>query len=215
MQRAVDALTVACANGRDADRADTRVVDVGGLVGAVHRDDGAIAYALSAWCDAHAGPRHSQLRLEAAAEMLAAARRADDPELELLARRFQIVALMELAGVVQASRTIDAFAQLADRLRQPQFCWYARLVEGMRALLRGDVAHGVGVEPLGEGVHRIAPAPEVGHCLAALTNAPQIALEGVRQMRGTSVNQVKDAATCVVSNQGGIMTTHSTLILGH
>jgi hypothetical protein len=26
---------------------------------------------------------------------------------------------------------------------------------------------------------------------------------------------VKDAATCVVSNQGGIMTTHSTLILGH
>ena len=103
------------------------------------RDDGAIAYALSAWCDAHAGPRHSQLRLEAAAEMLAAAKRADDPELELLARRFQIVALMELADVVQASRTIDAFAQLADRLRQPQFCWYARLVEGMRALLRGDV----------------------------------------------------------------------------
>ena len=40
-------------------------------------------------------------------------------------------------------------------------------------------------------------------------------LEGVRQMRGTSVNQVKDAATCIVSNQGGIMTTHSTLILGH
>ena len=71
--------------------------------------------------------------------MLAAAKRADDPELELLARRFQIVALMELADVVQASRTIDAFAQLADRLRQPQFCWYARLVEGMRALLRGDV----------------------------------------------------------------------------
>ena len=103
------------------------------------QDDGAIAYALSAWCDAHAGPRHSRHRLEAAFEMLAAAKRADDPELELLARRFQIVAQMELADVVQASRSIDAFAQLADRLRQPQFCWYARLVEGMRSLLRGDV----------------------------------------------------------------------------
>ena len=34
----------------------------------------------------------------------------------------------------------------------------------------------------------------------------QLVMEGVRQMRGTSVNQVKDAATCVVSNQGGIMT---------
>jgi acetyl-CoA acetyltransferase len=43
----------------------------------------------------------------------------------------------------------------------------------------------------------------------------QLVMEGVRQMRGTSVNQVKDAATCVVSNQGGIMTTHSTMIVGH
>ena len=42
----------------------------------------------------------------------------------------------------------------------------------------------------------------------------QLVMEGVRQMRGTSVNQVKDAETCVVSNQGGIMTTHSTMILG-
>jgi acetyl-CoA acetyltransferase len=42
----------------------------------------------------------------------------------------------------------------------------------------------------------------------------QLVMEGVRQMRGTSINQVKDADTCVVSNQGGIMTTHSTLILG-
>jgi len=42
----------------------------------------------------------------------------------------------------------------------------------------------------------------------------QLVMEGVRQMRGTSCNQVPKARTCVVSNQGGIMTTHSTLILG-
>lgn len=42
----------------------------------------------------------------------------------------------------------------------------------------------------------------------------QLIAEAVRQMRGTSVNQVKDAKTCIVSNQGGIMTTHSTMILG-
>lgn len=42
----------------------------------------------------------------------------------------------------------------------------------------------------------------------------QLVLEGVRQMRGTSVNQVKGARRGVVSNQGGIMHTHSTLILG-
>lgn len=39
-------------------------------------------------------------------------------------------------------------------------------------------------------------------------------LEGVRQVRGASVNQVKDASVVVVSNQGGSMHTHSTLVLG-
>ena len=42
----------------------------------------------------------------------------------------------------------------------------------------------------------------------------QLVIEGVRQMRGESVNQVKGARTCAVSNQGGIMHTHSTLLLG-
>ena len=42
----------------------------------------------------------------------------------------------------------------------------------------------------------------------------QLVIEGVRQMRGDSVNQVKGARSCAVSNQGGIMHTHSTLILG-
>lgn len=42
----------------------------------------------------------------------------------------------------------------------------------------------------------------------------QLVLEGVRQVRGASANQVPGASTAVVSNQGGIMHTHSTLILG-
>lgn len=42
----------------------------------------------------------------------------------------------------------------------------------------------------------------------------QLVIEGVRQMRGESVNQVGGARRCIVSNQGGIMHTHSTLILG-
>ena len=43
----------------------------------------------------------------------------------------------------------------------------------------------------------------------------QLVLEGVRQMRSDSVNQVKGARNCAVSNQGGIMHTHSTLLLGN
>jgi acetyl-CoA acetyltransferase len=42
----------------------------------------------------------------------------------------------------------------------------------------------------------------------------QMVIEGVRQIRGEAVNQVRGARHCIVSNQGGIMHTHSTLILG-
>jgi acetyl-CoA acetyltransferase len=42
----------------------------------------------------------------------------------------------------------------------------------------------------------------------------QLVIEGVRQMRGESVNQVRGARRGIVSNQGGVMHTHSTLILG-
>jgi acetyl-CoA acetyltransferase len=52
--------------------------------------------------------------------------------------------------------------------------------------------------------------------LLAETGMPgmQLVIEGVRQMRGTAAVQVPQARTCIVSNQGGIMHTHSTLILG-
>ena len=42
----------------------------------------------------------------------------------------------------------------------------------------------------------------------------QLIIEGVRQMRGTANRQVTSAQSCIVSNQGGVMHTHSTLILG-
>jgi tetratricopeptide (TPR) repeat protein len=103
-------------------------------------DDAALAYSISAWCDAHAGPAHLDHRLAFATDMLTAARRTGDPELELLARRFLVVAHMENGAVGLATRHVEAFAYLADALRQPQFCWYARLAEGMLALLHGEIA---------------------------------------------------------------------------
>jgi acetyl-CoA acetyltransferase len=42
----------------------------------------------------------------------------------------------------------------------------------------------------------------------------QLVIEGVRQVRGTAVSQVPGAQVSVVSNQGGVMHTHSTLLLG-
>jgi acetyl-CoA acetyltransferase len=42
----------------------------------------------------------------------------------------------------------------------------------------------------------------------------QLVVEGVRQIRGSSTAQVPGAEVCVVANQGGVMHTHSTLVLG-
>jgi acetyl-CoA acetyltransferase len=42
----------------------------------------------------------------------------------------------------------------------------------------------------------------------------QLIHEAVRQIRGTAHTQVPGADVCVVSNQGGVMHTHSTLVLG-
>lgn len=42
----------------------------------------------------------------------------------------------------------------------------------------------------------------------------QLVLEGVRQVRGTANLQVPGARNCLISNQGGTMHTHATLILG-
>lgn len=76
------------------------------------------------------------------------------------------------------------------------------------------------------GLHEFAAGGfEVGQALPLNTSGGllsetgmpgmQLVLEGVRQIRGNSVNQVADARNCIVSNQGGIMHTHSTMILGH
>jgi acetyl-CoA acetyltransferase len=43
----------------------------------------------------------------------------------------------------------------------------------------------------------------------------QLVIEGVRQIRGTANLQVPGADVCVVSNQGGVMHTHATLLLGN
>ena len=95
--------------------------------------------ALAAWCDAMAGPEHRTIRLERATEMLALAQTAGAPDLEMLARRFRLVALLEGGDVAAADRERRAFAAHAERLHHPGYVWYVPLWRAMRALLEGRV----------------------------------------------------------------------------
>lgn len=78
----------------------------------------------------------------------------------------------------------------------------------------GEVAHFVADGAIEHGGR--LPVNTSGGLLSE-TGMPglQLVMEGVRQMRGTARLQVAGAKLCLVSNQGGTMHTHATLLLGN
>ncbi|MFD0531076.1 hypothetical protein ACFQ1I_37950 [Kitasatospora arboriphila] len=100
-------------------------------------DPAALGSALAALCDARSGPDHCRARLDWAGEIVALARTADDPVLELLGRRLRLVALWETGDLAAGDAEISAFDALARVLRRPLYGWYAPLWRGARALLEG------------------------------------------------------------------------------
>ncbi len=70
-------------------------------------------------------------------DLLEEALRAGDRELELLARRFRVEALFQTGDIPALDAEIEAYARLAEILRQPISQWYVPLFRGARALLEG------------------------------------------------------------------------------
>ncbi len=100
-------------------------------------DPAALAYALSTYCDATATPEHFEDRLAASGEMVSLAQQAGDRELELLAHRFRVEALFQAGDIAALDAEIEAYARLAEVLRQPISQWYVPLFRGARALMEG------------------------------------------------------------------------------
>ena len=101
-------------------------------------DGPTLAHALSAWCDVQSGPAHTEARLSATTQMLAVAESTGDRQVALIARRFRVVALLEL-GSPEVHQEIERFAAIAEQLGSPLYRWYVPLFHGMQALLRGDL----------------------------------------------------------------------------
>ncbi len=100
-------------------------------------DDRALAYALAAHCDVIPGPEFCEARVAEASEIVALARRHGDARGELLGRRLRVLALAELGRFVEMDTEVDAYARVADAIRQPLYAWYVPLWRGMRALMDG------------------------------------------------------------------------------
>jgi hypothetical protein len=97
-----------------------------------------IGYALSALCDSMAGPEHCEARLGHADEIVAIGRETD-AAIELLGRRLRMRGLLEVGDLLAADVELDAYARVADRLRQPLYSFYVPLWRGMRALTAGHL----------------------------------------------------------------------------
>jgi tetratricopeptide (TPR) repeat protein len=100
-------------------------------------DPRALAYALSALCDATAGPDDCSARRDRAQEIVEIARSVGDRALELLGHRFAVVAHLELGDMRGADLEIQAFERVAELLKQPLYSWYVPLWRGMLAATSG------------------------------------------------------------------------------
>jgi tetratricopeptide (TPR) repeat protein len=122
-------------------------------------DDRVLAYALSAHCDAIAAPADCMRRLDEAGEIVRIGRGIGDRGLELLGRRFRLVALLEMGDIHAVDVEIEQYAAVADVLRQPLYSWYVPLWHGMRALMRGDLTNAFAraeeAEALGARAHSV------------------------------------------------------------
>ena len=102
-------------------------------------------YALSALCDVQAGPDHAPDRLRYTSEMLEPRRSLRDFELELLARRFLLVAQPRGGRPRRGRRPGARVPARAAELRHPLYKWYVPLWKATRAarraVLRVDAAN--------------------------------------------------------------------------
>lgn len=87
-------------------------------------DPQAVAGALAAHCDALGGPDHVASRLAETEEMLGLAIRLEDEQLELMARRMRVVALLECGRLPEFAQQVEAYARSAAARYQPLYGWY-------------------------------------------------------------------------------------------
>ena len=120
-------------------------------------DRTALASALAAHCDAIAGPADTEQRLRESTEIVELAVAVGDRATELLGRRLRVVALFETGDPTALDAEIEAYARLAELVRQPLYAWYVPLWRATRALMRGDLAEAT---RLGEDARAIGAQAE-------------------------------------------------------
>jgi tetratricopeptide (TPR) repeat protein len=156
-------------------------------------DPEARAYACAAARRAHWEPVGLTERLAASTEMLTCARAAGNLELELQAHAWLSVDLMESGDLDAVDAQLEAFADGAERVRQPLYLWNATVWRAMRAALGGrlEEAERVATEALSTGSRAEPVTAPQWYAIQLLTiRSEQLRLvelrDGVRQAAGAT-----------------------------
>ncbi len=83
------------------------------------------------------GTPNVEERLAVATEILGIAERGGNKEMELQIRYRRVLDLMELAKMPAVEAEIEAYAKLAEELRQPRYLWLTPYFKASRALTEG------------------------------------------------------------------------------
>jgi class 3 adenylate cyclase len=105
-------------------------------------DEGTLAHTLSRANFIDVSPGAARRGVEENTEVLELARRVGDPELEMRSHLVLLRNHLELGDVAAVDAHLEAYARLAQKLRQPQHLWRVDLLRAMRALLDGDFEEG-------------------------------------------------------------------------
>ncbi len=100
-------------------------------------DVAALKDALGARLWASLGPDHVPRRLELARELLQLAERLDDPRIALDGYESLFGAHLILGDVAAADRALEAYARIAEELRQPIYRFMSSFMRGSRAVCAG------------------------------------------------------------------------------
>lgn len=103
-------------------------------------DHATLAFTLNSSLKAVWAPGGVEERLATAGEILALSAVSGDRSLELEARRWNVVSLLEQGDVPAADREIAAVGRLAEELRDPLYRWQSLVWRSMRAALEGRFA---------------------------------------------------------------------------
>jgi DNA-binding CsgD family transcriptional regulator/tetratricopeptide (TPR) repeat protein len=131
-------------------------------------DTALLGAALAARRKAVWSPDNLEERRALSAEIVAVAGERDDPELDMLGRRWLIADLMECGELGDAQREMDAYARRGEQLRQPLDRWVSAVHRTNRALLAGRFAD-AGTHAaiaLAHGRAAVGAASEIEHAAA-------------------------------------------------